>query len=281
MVITSAGSLQATRAAPQRPPVAARPAPPAPNKSSNGGPQGPRQPRDRDPERERDRDREREARERQRERDRRERERERAEREADQAEDPEAIRPAPPSRKESITQLSAVTNKLKVNDDGTSGVPKTNGAPPPSKLPQLQKKPAVIGTPAPAPPTAKEIAEATPSGPTEVILTTKEKLPNGKQVEERTVIAPAPNDGSPAAAAAALEKPHPAANVRYSTMSEEQIMGKLREIVNKDDPMNSYSLIKKIGQGSVFGLSSTSWSKELNSEPYAVHPVKSSLRRIW
>ena len=32
-------------------------------------------------------------------------------------------------------------------------------------------------------------------------------------------------------------------------MTEEQIMYKLREIVNKEDPKASYSMIKKIGQG--------------------------------
>lgn len=208
----------------------------------NGAPNAPRQAREEDPEREARRQREKEAREKQRERERRERERaERAQREVEQ-EDLEAVRPAAPVRKESVTQLSSVTNKLAINDDSS----RTNGAPSPSK-PPLQKKPAVIG----APPTAKEIAEATPSGPVEVVLHTKEKLPNGKQVEERTVIAPAPapNDGSPAAAAAALEKPYQGSNVRYSTMTEDQIMTKLREIVNKDDVMNTYSLIKKIGQG--------------------------------
>lgn len=106
-----------------------------------------------------------------------------------------------------------------------------DSAPPaPSKVPTLNKKPTIT-----------DIVDA----PTEVVLTTKERLPNGKEVEEKIVIAP---DG-PAAAAAALEKPYQPPNVRYSTMTEEQIMWKLREIVNKDDPKNSYSMIKKIGQG--------------------------------
>lgn len=118
--------------------------------------------------------------------------------------------------------------------------PTTNGS---SQTKPLQKKPAVIGT-ANGGLTAREAAEA----PTEVVLHKKDRLPNGEEVEEKTVVAPAPLDG-PAAAAAALEKPYQPPNVRYSTMTEEQIMYKLREIVNKEDPKASYSMIKKIGQG--------------------------------
>lgn len=131
---------------------------------------------------------------------------------------------------------------MKVTDDISSKAATANGASR-SKAPQLQKKPAVIGNTTGGL-TAKELAGA----PTAVVLTTKERLPNGKEVEEKAVVAPAPVDG-PAAAAAALEKPYQPANVRYSTMSEEQIMYKLKEIVNKEDPKNSYSMIKKIGQG--------------------------------
>lgn len=145
----------------------------------------------------------------------------------------ENVRPAPPTRKESITQLTEAAGKITVSDDSRDGASQTK---------PLQKKPAVIGNNGGL--TAKEAAEA----PTEVVLHTKERLANGKEVEEKTVIAAAPLDG-PAAAAAALEKPYQPPNVRYSTMTEEQIMYKLREIVNKEDPKASYSMIKKIGQG--------------------------------
>jgi hypothetical protein len=128
------------------------------------------------------------------------------------------------------------------NDTLSSQASMANGASP-TKIPQLQKKPAVIGATTGGL-AAKELAGA----PTEVVLTTKERLPNGKEIGGKTIVAPAPLDG-PAAAAAALEKPYQPANVRYSTMSEEQIMYKLKEIVNKEDPKNSYSMIKKIGQG--------------------------------
>lgn len=55
------------------------------------------------------------------------------------------------------------------------------------------------------------------------------------------------------AAEAALTAPKPAAErkpeVRMSTMSESEVMQKLKEAVSKDDPNMSYSKQKKIGQG--------------------------------
>lgn len=52
------------------------------------------------------------------------------------------------------------------------------------------------------------------------------------------------------AAQAALEKPMPKqVEKRFSTMTEAQIMDKLRSVVNQDDPKTLYSTIKKIGQG--------------------------------
>lgn len=56
------------------------------------------------------------------------------------------------------------------------------------------------------------------------------------------------------AAEAALTAPKPAqterkGDVRMSTMSESEVMAKLREAVSKDDPNLSYSKQKKIGQG--------------------------------
>ena len=54
--------------------------------------------------------------------------------------------------------------------------------------------------------------------------------------------------GSVAAAAAALEKPKEKER-RISTMTEGQIMDKLRSVVNSDDPKSLYNKIKKIGQG--------------------------------
>lgn len=58
-----------------------------------------------------------------------------------------------------------------------------------------------------------------------------------------------------AAAAAALESkpkgPPPETERRISTLSEPQIMEKLRQVVSQDDPKTIYATIKKIGQGLV------------------------------
>jgi serine/threonine-protein kinase CLA4 len=56
------------------------------------------------------------------------------------------------------------------------------------------------------------------------------------------------DEGGVAAAAAALEKPK-VHEKRISTMSEAQIMEKLRSVVSKDDPKQLYSKIRKVGQG--------------------------------
>ena len=57
---------------------------------------------------------------------------------------------------------------------------------------------------------------------------------------------------SVAAAAAALEKPKPTqAERRISSLTEAQIMEKLRSVVSAEDPKTLYSTIKKIGQGYV------------------------------
>ena len=65
-----------------------------------------------------------------------------------------------------------------------------------------------------------------------------------------TVTAAEDDRGGVAAAAAALEKPKAKeAEKRISTMTEVQIMEKLRSVVDDSDPKLIYSKIKKIGQG--------------------------------
>jgi hypothetical protein len=68
-----------------------------------------------------------------------------------------------------------------------------------------------------------------------------------------TVQAPEKEKGGVAAAAAALEKPKEEKpkekEKRISTMTEVQIMEKLRQVVAADDPKTLYSKIKKVGQG--------------------------------
>ncbi|CAG9937800.1 unnamed protein product, partial [Clonostachys rosea f. rosea IK726] len=59
-------------------------------------------------------------------------------------------------------------------------------------------------------------------------------------------------EGVKAAEAALTAKPPPSErkqDVRMSTMSESEVMAKLKEVVSKDDPNLSYSKQKKIGQG--------------------------------
>jgi tRNA A-37 threonylcarbamoyl transferase component Bud32 len=60
------------------------------------------------------------------------------------------------------------------------------------------------------------------------------------------------SDGVKAAEAALTAKPSPSErkqDVRMSTMSESEVMAKLKEAVSKEDPNLSYSKQKKIGQG--------------------------------
>jgi protein-serine/threonine kinase len=59
-------------------------------------------------------------------------------------------------------------------------------------------------------------------------------------------------DGVKAAEAALTAKPSPSErkqDVRMSTMSESEVMTKLKEVVSKDDPNRTYAKQKKIGQG--------------------------------
>lgn len=60
------------------------------------------------------------------------------------------------------------------------------------------------------------------------------------------------SDAVKAAEAALTAKPSPSErkqDVRMSTMSEGEVMAKLREVVSKDDPNRLYAKQKKIGQG--------------------------------
>ncbi|KAF2012616.1 Pkinase-domain-containing protein [Aaosphaeria arxii CBS 175.79] len=62
--------------------------------------------------------------------------------------------------------------------------------------------------------------------------------------------APAPVDPVKEAEAALTKKEDPPRkDVRMSSMSESEVMAKLREVVSKDKPLDSYNKQKKIGQG--------------------------------
>ncbi|KAG7086030.1 hypothetical protein E1B28_003551 [Marasmius oreades] len=166
-------------------------------------------------EREREREREREQRERERDRGLKEqRERER-EREADQ-------RTAPSESSSSTAQYQRTKTP--------------EGARPPMGPPSK----SMPGTTTPATHPVGGPAGATVGPPPVKPLQPAKKVQI--QVEEK------PKGAGVAAAAAALEKPKEKEK-RISTMTEVQIMEKLRQVVSDDDPKTLYSKIKKVGQG--------------------------------
>lgn len=169
--------------------------------------------REREKERERERDRERE-REQQRQRAlQREQEREKAQRETEREQQDEDSRPVVATAKSAPARTNSTSRVV------TPTIPSVANIPPPVK--PLQ--------------TAKKLPQ--PGGITAVI-----DGDDGKPVGSSGV----------AAAAAALEKPKPKEiEKRISTMSEAQIMEKMRSVVDIGDPKLIYSKIKKIGQGCV------------------------------
>lgn len=82
--------------------------------------------------------------------------------------------------------------------------------------------------------------------PVKPLQTMKKKEPPAPDV---TVTAPEGEDPGIAAAAEALQKKPKEKEKRISTMTEAQIMEKLRSVVSDDDPKTLYSKIKKVGQG--------------------------------
>ncbi|KZV83949.1 Pkinase-domain-containing protein [Exidia glandulosa HHB12029] len=118
---------------------------------------------------------------------------------------------------------------------------------PPSKSAPAPSQPA--SQPAPGP--AGSLVGPKPVKP----LLTNKKLPGPdasgpppENIARKETPAPT-DDGSRDAAAAALEKPTPKVEKRISTLTEAQIMDKLRSVVSNDDPKLLYTTIKKVGQG--------------------------------
>jgi hypothetical protein len=106
-----------------------------------------------------------------------------------------------------------------------------NGTPPPMRAPANQNTPP-SRLPAPVQPKPLNVVPKQSTGPSA-----------GNGIQQ--------NDAVKAAEAALTAKP-PAErkqDVRMSTMSENEVMAKLKEAVSKDDPNMSYSKQKKIGQG--------------------------------
>jgi len=92
-------------------------------------------------------------------------------------------------------------------------------------------------------PAAGAVAGPPPVKPLQTMK--KKELP----APDVTVTAPEAEDPGIAAAAEALQKKPKEKEKRISTMTEAQIMEKLRSVVSPDDPKTLYSKIKKVGQG--------------------------------
>jgi protein-serine/threonine kinase len=89
------------------------------------------------------------------------------------------------------------------------------------------------------------------------------RAPNGQQQQQKQYAGAAPKPlnvaaKQPAPANDAVKKAEqaltkkedaPRKDVRMSSMSESEVMAKLREVVSKDKPLDSYNKQKKIGQG--------------------------------
>lgn len=111
-------------------------------------------------------------------------------------------------------------------------------------MPPSKSSPAT-STPASHPTTG---AAGSTTGPPPVLPLQPAKKVQIQTQEKPTKVAAGNGGGAGgvAAAAAALEKPK---EKRISTMTEVQIMEKLRQVVSEDDPKLLYSKIKKVGQG--------------------------------
>src|SRR6266436_9511050 len=144
------------------------------------------------------------------------------------------VRPSPPVRKESIASKPVPLSKLS-----------TSGSPP--SVPSDAKSTPVTRGLTPKKPTLPLPTEDSP--PVETSSVPK-RAPATKETKNLNVPDVSTTSG-PAAAALALEKPRKVPEQRFSTMSEAQIMEKLRSIVSSEDPKERYATIKKIGQGYV------------------------------
>ncbi|KDR78111.1 hypothetical protein GALMADRAFT_224500 [Galerina marginata CBS 339.88] len=114
--------------------------------------------------------------------------------------------------------------------------------------PQLPPSKSSPATSTPASQPAPGAAGSTTGPPPVLPLQPTKKVQIQAQDKPVKVAAPVAGAGGVAAAAAALEKPKEKEK-RISTMTEVQIMEKLRQVVCDDDPKLLYSKIKKVGQG--------------------------------
>jgi hypothetical protein len=162
----------------------------------------------------------------------RDRERER-ERDKDRERERERER-EPPTRKETLPTPQAPTLPS-MNDQSRPQLPPAKSAP-------ATAQPATRPAPGPA-------GSTTGPPPIKPLQTAKKLPPPTDRVEKERELK------GPAAAAAALEKPLPKQTERrISSLSEPQIMEKLRGVVLSADPRTLYDTktMKKVGQGYVF-----------------------------
>ncbi|KAI0698270.1 kinase-like domain-containing protein [Cytidiella melzeri] len=121
----------------------------------------------------------------------------------------------------------------------------------PSSAPQRPNMVPAKSAPAnslPATQPASGPAGATAGPPPVKPLQPKKPVANAATQPPTVQVTAEKDEGGIAAAAAALEKPK-VHEKRISTMSEAQIMEKLRNVVSPDDPKQLYSKIRKVGQG--------------------------------
>ncbi|KAG6003467.1 hypothetical protein E4U43_000918 [Claviceps pusilla] len=134
-------------------------------------------------------------------------------------------RPPPGSQASSNTYRDPATQASRVPRNDGSSAPRHVNSANTSQPRQPQPAPAVSRLPAPVKPL--------------------NVAPKPSQAQQQA-------DGVRAAEAALTAKPSPSErkqDVRMSTMSENEVMAKLKEAVSKDDPNLSYAKQKKIGQG--------------------------------
>ncbi|KIH87207.1 protein-serine/threonineeeee kinase [Sporothrix brasiliensis 5110] len=144
---------------------------------------------------------------------------------------------------------------------GGSQRPTQGGAPPPisrdppagqpGQAPRIQTRPDQQQATAQRYPASNQTASGTPRANGQQQSQPPSRLPAPVKPLNVGPKAAQPADGVKAAEAALTAKPPPERkqDVRLSTMSENEVMIRLKEAVSKDDPNLSYSKQKKIGQG--------------------------------
>lgn len=154
-----------------------------------------------------------------------------------------------PQRKESLVAKQRVEEQREKerDQDGSANL----------QRPQLPPSKSSPATTQPATQPATGPAGATAGPPPVKPLQPAKKLPQNDALKVTIQVPEKEKEqGSVAAAAAALEKPK---EKRISTMTEVQIMEKLRNVVCDDDPKLLYSKIKKVGQGYAVSVLMFQW----------------------